>query len=138
MGILVSRSQSRKTSFHSCICKENLKMGIQYYAFAIVALAATASTLKCYQGSKDALKLMDCAESMTRCVNVTTASVLSWACTTEALVTAASMTDNACKGDDTLKWCVCKTEGCNSAPTQATIPAMLLVAVTTIMKVIFA
>merc|ERR1712088_442592 len=135
MGILVSRSQSRKTSFHSCICKENLKMGIQYYAFAIVALAATASALKCYQGAGDTLKLMDCAAG-DRCVNTTTAGVLSWSCNTEAAVTTAGFKDNECAEVATIKWCVCKTEGCNSAPTQATIPAMILVAVTTMMKLV--
>jgi len=110
-------------------------MGIQYYAFAIVALAATASALKCYQGAGDTLKLMDCATG-DRCVNTTTGGTLAWTCTTEALVTAGGFKDNECAEVSSIKWCVCKTEGCNSAPTQATIPAMILVAVTTMMKLV--
>merc|ERR1712141_705825 len=93
MGHLVSRSQSRKTSFLSCICKENLKMAIQYYAFAIVALAATASALKCYQGAgtvaDGTLKLTECADGFDRCVNVTTSGVLGWSCNKESVLTPA-------------------------------------------------
>jgi len=117
-------------------------MGIQYYAFAIVALAATASALKCYQGAgtvaDGTLKLMDCADGFDRCVNVTTSGVLGWSCNKESVLTTAGSKDNECTEVLTIKTCVCKTEGCNSAPTQATIPAMILVAVTTMMKVAFA
>ena len=80
---------------------------------------------------------MDCAAG-DRCVNVTTNSVVAWSCNTESVLTTAGSKDGECTEVSSIKTRVCKTEGCNSAPTQATIPAMILVAVTTMMKVVFA
>ena len=95
--------------------------------------------MQCYQGAgtvaDGTLKLMDCAAG-DRCVNVTTSGVLAWSCNTETALTALGSKDNECTEVLTIKTCVCKTDGCNSAPTQATIPAMILVAVTTMMKLV--
>ena len=73
---------------------------------------------------------------MDRCAKATKDVGTVWLCMSAAVATAKGYTDEDCSTVDDTELCLCKGDGCNSAPTQATIPAMILVAVTTMMKLV--
>merc|ERR1711997_1173099 len=120
MGILVSRNHSGNTLIEVSISKKYVKMGIQYYAFAVVALAASASALKCYVGgpgnSTGAITSTTDCLTLDVCTKTGEGDKAVYACGTKATV-------------ETVTTCLCSKDACNSAPTQSATQATILFAV---------
>lgn len=62
---------------------------------------------------------------MDRCVNVTTAGAIAFACNTMSAIRAAGFKDRTCTEVSNIKWCVCNEDGCNLATTQGRIYTIL-------------
>ena len=94
--------------------------------------------LKCYQGNTNSTGALTtttaCASTMDRCSKATKDGQTVWTCTLAALMTASGFTDEACSTVDSVQYCLCKTDGCNSAPTQTATQAITLFAFVSMMK----
>merc|ERR1712110_103206 len=140
MGILVSRNHSGNTLIEVSIVKKYLKMGIQYYAFAVVALAASASALKCYVATSadnstgSLTTTTECVSPLDVCTRITTDGKGVLACSQASLLTAAGAKADACTTTASIETCLCAKDGCNSAPTQSATQATILFAVASILK----
>ena len=77
--------------------------------------------MKCYVGTPGSAKLTKCISAMDRCVNITTAGAVAFACNTISAIRAAGFKDRTCTKVSNIKWCVCNEDGCNFATTQGTI-----------------
>merc|ERR1711997_405621 len=142
MGHLVSRNHSGNTLIEVSIVKKYLKMGIQYYAFAVVALAASASALKCYVATSadnstgSLTATTDCGSLGDVCTRITTDGKAVLACSMSSTLVAAGAKADACTTTASIETCLCKTDGCNSAITQSATQATILFAVASMMKLI--
>ena len=53
-----------------------------------------------------------------------------------SVATAAGAKDDACTTKSSVETCICKTDDCNSAPTQLATQAITIFAVASIMKLV--
>merc|ERR1711990_82187 len=111
----VSRNHSGNTLIEVSISKKYLKMGIQYYAFAVVALAASASALKCYSGDAanstgSLTATTECTTGLDVCARITTNGKGVLSCSTAATSTALGAKEDACTTVASVEYCLCKTD----------------------------
>jgi len=110
-------------------------MGVHYYAFAIIALAASASALKCFTGTSDSKTSGNCTTGFDRCTKITTSGVAAYACGAKSLATG-DIKDNACTEVSVITTCLCSTDDCNSATTQSATQAIIIFAAASMMKLV--
>jgi len=108
-------------------------MGVQYYAFAIIALAATATALKCFVGSSDKKVSTDCL-TLDRCIKITKDGVAAYSCNSAAVIAISGIADKNCTTSGTTETCLCDTDECNSASTQSATQAIIIFAAASMMK----
>jgi len=110
-------------------------MGVHYYAFAIIALAASASALKCFSGTADDKKSMNCTTGFDRCAKITTSGVAAYSCSA-ASTAIGGIKDKACTEVSVITTCLCDTDDCNSATTQSATQAIIIFAAASMMKLV--
>merc|ERR1712141_118357 len=99
------------------IYPKEIKMGIQYNVFTLVAMAATASALKCIQGTYDIKSSKECTSGLDRCMNATTGGVstsTTYACFDEDQAKAAGFSDKTCSTTNSVETCLCLKDDCNA------------------------
>jgi len=89
-------------------------MGIQYNAFALFALAATASALKCMVGTGDTKTSTDCTSGLDRCINITTSGITAYSCNSAAVIAVSTIADKKCTTVSSIVTCLCDTDDCNT------------------------
>ena len=91
--------------------------------------------LKCNLGtSESGTTLGACAPGMDRCAKATKDVGTVWLCMSAAVATAKGYTDEECSTVDDTELCLCKGDGCNSAPSQAASQATTLFVVASMLK----
>ena len=115
--------------------------------------ASSGSELKCHVGeSKDAAlaTTLTCGSGKDRCAKVTTDGNANWICMLAATATSNGFTDEVCSTVGSTEICLCKGDGCNndaqsyttmatteggnSASTQSAAKAIIVFAVSSIVK----
>ena len=99
----------------------------------------SATALNCFiggSGVKEESK--DCTSAFDRCVNITTsAKAVTWACNTKAALELLGAEDGKCKESNTITYCVCDKDNCNSASTQSIVQMFTMIITTFLTKTIF-
>ena len=95
--------------------------------------------MKCHLGtSQDTASALattsSCASGMDRCAKATKDVGTVWLCMSAAVATAKGYTDEDCSTVDDTELCLCKGDGCNSAPTQSANQVIALFVAASMLK----